>query len=213
MKKNGLLVATILVVIVIAGVYRFNVTNDDIYVKQVDGQVVPYSESGDKVMLHLFSFNTDNRWLVDLPESEVKVALTEVDSNGPYPLAKGHYRDGEERGVIGLDYSKITPLNFTSDSDNMMFVAPFSVSNQGSGLFWYLGFFQLDIKKALVKQMDSLFIGDRVRIEHVKTDEPFDVSSSIVIGYLGHNDSQSMAEIPEKEVNRTIKVSTQGFSE
>ncbi len=36
---------TLIAFILILGIYRFNFTNDDIYVEQPNGQVVPYEQS------------------------------------------------------------------------------------------------------------------------------------------------------------------------
>lgn len=43
--KILIMVLTVITVILVAGIYRFNFTNDDIYVLQEDGKVVSYAQS------------------------------------------------------------------------------------------------------------------------------------------------------------------------
>lgn len=212
MKKLGLLVLLLLITVVLAGIYRFNVTNDDIYVEQSDGQVVKYDAiDNKKVMLTLFGVETDNQWRITLPhsyqaQSQVAVTLTDIRQDSVPPVAIGNYRDGEEVGQVAVDYSKITPLNLSNRDDQMVFVVPFTVSNQGSGVFYYLGLFNLNTKQWRMEQLDTLFIGDRVVIESLATDEPFDVSSRLSLRYLEHGEGQSMAERANKTVDQFIKV-------
>jgi hypothetical protein len=51
MKKTGLFfigtLGLIAILIAAAGVYKFNFTNDDIYIEQKDGTVVPYESLDD----------------------------------------------------------------------------------------------------------------------------------------------------------------------
>jgi len=179
---------------------------------QIGNNKVTDASKQDQVMLKLFSLKTDQAWLIEVPETEAKAALTKLSADSDNYLASGDYSYQEERGTVELDYSKITPLPVGDASQNMIFVAPFFVSNQGSGLFWYLGMFQLDIDSARVAQLDSLFLGDRIKIQSLSTDEPFDVSSAIKIKFLQHGENQSMSEVQQQLTEKIIKVSKAGFS-
>jgi len=44
LKKLLFIVVMIMIVILLAGIYRFNFTNDDIYVRTVQGKVLPIDE-------------------------------------------------------------------------------------------------------------------------------------------------------------------------
>lgn len=135
-KKILILIFIVITLIVGVGIVRFNFTNDDIYVVQMDGQIVPIDTSTDtNVMLTLFSFKTDNYWQIQLPESEAKATLTDIKKYDDLHLAVGEYQDGEEYGLVSVNYSKITTLSFSNFDDEMIFAVPFSVSNQGSGVF------------------------------------------------------------------------------
>ena len=203
--------------VILAGIYRFNFTHDDLYVVQEDGSVVPLDEDIDRVMLTLFSIKTHEGWSIKLPESQsqpqAEARLTRVDLSGDRRFASGDYQDGPERGSVRLDYMKMLTLNYAGDADQMLFVAPFFVSNQGSGVFAYLGLFNLNHKRGDIVQLDSVFIGDRIEIRDLQVEEPLDVTSSVSLSYLTHGDEQSMAEAPAKQVTKLIKVTPSGFSE
>jgi len=98
----------------------------------------------------------------------------------------------------------------------MVFVVPFAVSNQGTGIFWYLGLFILNTNTDDIRQIDTLFIGDRITVNSLKTIEKFDVTPSLELSYLTHhshqNQQQSMSKIPRKEVALRINISLAGFS-
>ena len=65
-----------------------------------------------------------------LPDSKAKAPLTDLREYNGLHLATGKYQDGDECGTVSLDYYKITPLNLGNVEDEMIFSAPFSVSNQ-----------------------------------------------------------------------------------
>ncbi|MGF1902476.1 hypothetical protein [Aliivibrio sifiae] len=217
-RKIVLVILTVVLLVIVAGVYRFNFTNDDIYVVQTDDKVIPFDTTSNldfknNVMLTLFSFDTDDYWQIQLPDSKVKVSLTELTEYDDVHLATGKYQNGDEHGLVSLDYYKITPLNLGNIGDEMVFSAPFSVTNQGTGNFWYLGLFNLNAKTGEIEQIDTLFLGDRIKLEELETDEPFDVTSSLHATYFEHSQEQSMAEAPSKKVEQLIKVSIEGFQD
>lgn len=213
MKKIVCLIATIIALVIAAGIYRFNFTNDDIYVVKAEGETSSFKEGDNNVMLTLFGLQTDNYWRIQLPDSDVKVVLTELRDDHDSHVAVGKYQDGEEYGLISLVYANITTLNLGDISEQFTFAAPFVVSNQGSGVFWYIGLFQLNLTTAEIKQLDTFFLGDRIKLGELRTDEPFDVTSNLYVKYLKHNESQSMAEKPNETVEQYIKVAIGGFSE
>jgi len=81
-----------------------------------------------------------------VPQTDVRVKIL--------PDKLSHYKDGYERGVVKGDFGKIKHFkNIT--------LLPFVVSNQGSGVFYYIAVFE---KK---KHKKSFFIGDRIVIEEI----------------------------------------------
>lgn len=206
-RKIILVILTGILFVVAAGIYRFDVTNDDIYVEKTESNL----STKNNVMLTLFSFDIDDYWQIQLPNSEARANLTELREYDGFHFATGKYQNGDERGSVNVDYYKITPLHLGDIEDEMVFSVPFSVSNQGSGVFWYLGLFKLDTDSGEVVQIDTFFLGDRIKIDEMKTDEPFDVTSSLHVTYFEHSQEQSMAEAPSKKIEQFIKVSIQGF--
>lgn len=128
----------VILAILAAGIYRFNMTNDDIYMVMEDGKVMQYDEAmaqektqaqtnevevvtplevkpvanASEVMLKLFSLNTANPFEITLPEGGKSVALTHFIKIKQTEFAMGDYQDGEVKGRVLLDYLRITPLNF-----------------------------------------------------------------------------------------------------
>ncbi|WP_239928718.1 hypothetical protein [Photobacterium sanguinicancri] len=207
--KIILLLVGISCVVLAAGIYRFNFTNDDIY---VDGKPVSVAmKENSRVMRMLFSFQTDKYWQIELPDSKLKIPLMELKEYNGHHFAVGEYQFGQERGVVSVDYPRITVLNFTYVQDEMIFAVPFSVSNQGSGVHWYIGLYNMNTKYGDIQQIDSLFVGDRIVINEMNTDEPFDVTSSIRLAYFSHGPAQSMADDPSVNTTKLIKVTPKGF--
>ncbi|MGR6839568.1 hypothetical protein ACU5DF_10830 [Aliivibrio wodanis] len=206
-RKIVVVILTGILFVVAAGIYRFNVTNDDIYVEKTESNLSPKNN----VMLTLFSFDIDDYWQIQLPNSEAKANLTELREYDGFHFATGKYQNGDEHGSVNVDFYKITPLHLGDIEDEMVFSVPFSVSNQGTGNFWYLGLFNLNTKTGEIEQIDTFFLGDRIKIDELKTDEPFDVTSSLHVTYFEHSQKQSMAEAPSEKVEQFIKVSIQGF--
>ncbi|MFB2647976.1 hypothetical protein [Shewanella mangrovisoli] len=248
--------ATVLVLsILAAGIYRFNMTNDDIYMVMEDGQVLQYDEAmaqadakakakeaalssnedaiesvvpsevkpvanASEVMLKLFSLNTANPFEVKLPDSQLPVVLTHFIKIKQTEFALGDYQQGEEKGRVLLDYLRITPLNFDpalepdTQSDaplqddpkqqTMPFVAPYIVTNQGSGVFWYLGLFSLDYAQNRLVHLGSVFIGDRIEVDSIEPVYPFEAPFKVAITYRDRAADQPMAEEPN--VAKTLEV-------
>ncbi|MCG9963728.1 hypothetical protein [Shewanella cutis] len=248
--------ATVLVLAILAvGVYRFNMTNDDIYMVMEDGQVLQYDEAmakadakaqakeaqfasredaiesvvpsevkpvvnASEVMLKLFSLNTANPFEVSLPDSHKAVVLTHFINVKQTEFAIGDYQDGEAKGRVLLDYLRITPLNFDpalepdTQSDaplqddpqqqTMPFVAPFIVTNQGSGVFWYLGLFSLDYGHNRLQQLGSVFIGDRIEVDNIEPVYPFEAPFKVAVTYRERAADQPMTTPPS--VIKTLEI-------
>ncbi|QIR15658.1 hypothetical protein [Shewanella aestuarii] len=169
----------------------------------------------DDVMLALFSFQTDKQWQIQLPESPANkpifVPLTELKRADNIHLAIGHYQDAFDSGSVALDYSKITPINLGNPEQEMLFAAPFAVSNQGSGNFWYLGLFRLNNQTAHISHLDSMLLGDRIKLNTIGIPDPLHVSQ-LKISYWQHGEQQAMAEVPNQLVEQNIAVSFTGLT-
>lgn len=198
------------VLIAAAGIYRFNFTSDDIYLVTQDGSVVPH-DSTKNHLANLLPLDEKIKgdFLVKLPEtsSDIQVALTSFSLNGKLKLASGKYSDGEVRGDIMLDYNRIFPLQLPDEGALTSFVAPFAVTTQGSGVFWYLGLFCLDHHTGRIRHLESEFIGDRIKIDNIDVVEPFVAPYQIQLSYRDRSEALAMAQEPDVTRERKYSVS------
>ena len=217
MKTIKILATTILIIIIIiaiAGIIKFNFINDDIYIRNGDGTIEKYDEAKhgngsyhSKVMLKLFNIKTPNDFIIHIPESEMTCKLNEFIMIDSTEMIKGNYTDGVEKGIVVLDNLKITTLNINESKDKNYFIAPFFVSNQGTGVFYYLGLFALDTKEMTVNHIDSYLLGDRIKILSLNSD-----GNKVHTKFKKHSIKQAMAEEPNEEKDIVIKVTAKGFS-
>lgn len=252
--------ATVVVLgILAAGIYRFNMTNDDVFMVVEDGRVMPFDDAmalenakaqanrvdinetdlvvpseikpvanASEVMLKLFTLNTANPFEVHLPEGHKPVALTHFIKVKQTEFAIGDYQDGDVKGRVLLDYMRITPLNFDPalepdtqsnapiqldlNAQTMPFVAPFIVTTQGSGVFWYLGLFNLDYEHSSLKHLGSVLIGDRIEVDNVEPVYPFESPYKIAVTYRDRAPNEPMSENPEIVKTLELTVTETGIN-
>ncbi|MFM2643140.1 hypothetical protein AAFX33_18515 [Vibrio chagasii] len=196
-----------LVVVVVAGVYRFSLTDEEILAKFPSSQV-----SYDTVVETVFDLKTTNPWTIKVPETNAYAFINEV--NDAKSLASGRYDSGVERGVVTVDTQKLLGVEL---GDTNIFVAPMWVSNQGSGVFYYLGLFKHDQQRSRVVLVDQLFLGDRVEIQTLEVAQP-DVTQAKgkrngegFIGFTQHSAEQSFVEAPSEKVLMSFSFDTQSI--
>jgi len=143
------------------------------------------------VMLNLFSIKTSNDFTIKIPETDTYCKMTQIISNDTIHLVKGDYKEGEVRGEVYIDYTKIVALNQTSGNESLMTI-PFSISNQGSGIFTYVGLFNLNNKSGQIKHLDSKFLGDRINLESIE----YDGNHLVQVKMKVHSKEQSMSQTP-----------------
>jgi hypothetical protein len=216
MKKSIYVLVGLILAILLAGIIRFNFTNDDIYVENGAGNVVKYErDQRDKidyqseVMLKLFSIKTADDLVIsipisDTPPTKAAVRLTSfADFGTARGVAQGDYAAGEERGQVIFYYMKITTVHLGDPSEKIYFVAPFSVSNQGSGVFYYIGLFVQDINKMNIRHLASHYIGDRIKVMNI---ENFD--EQITVSFITRTADTSYADKPDQSQFLTLTVTT-----
>ena len=200
----------LLITVIIAGVYRFSLTDEEIYQKQ--GRAIPTavkeapSLPEKSVMRQLFSLKSAQPWHIQLPDTDIMVELNDFDGKHENKRAVGSYVNGVEKGQIAVNYFKLLPINIGDPSQQMTFTVPYTVSNQGSGVFHYVGLFRLHHASKHIEQLDSLFLGDRIKLDNIEIDAPFDVTGSIIAHYHTHTTEQAMNEKPNQAISLTIKV-------
>ncbi|WP_434360193.1 hypothetical protein NF212_07310 [Parasalinivibrio latis] len=163
------------------------------------------------VMKTLFSVDTYHPWLVDLPDTSLKIPLTELHGFGKHGFASGRYEDGAERGTVNIAYPDIFALKLGDPAREMYFTVPYSISNQGSGIFWYLGLFRYDNGFKAVNQIDWVYLGDRIAWHAVRSTSLGPNWLKLQFSWLDHADYQSLSENPNHLVTRVVDVSPHGF--
>ncbi|NAZ71897.1 hypothetical protein [Vibrio toranzoniae] len=196
-----------LVVVILAGVYRFSLSDEEILAKFPSSQV-----SYDPVVETVFDLKTTNPWTIKVPETNAYAFINEIDA--PKAIAFGRYDSGVERGVATVDTKSLAAVML---GEANFFVAPMWISNQGSGVFYYLGLFKHDQQRSRVVLVDQLFLGDRVKIQTLDvTQQPDSKSQNKLtgqgfIGFTQHSVEQSFAETPSEKVLMSFSFDTQSI--
>lgn len=193
--------------VVAAGIYRFNFTQDDLYYRTPSGEVVTLDEwearqaAGDDVMRRLFSIADGGPLALRLPERDQAVPLTRFEPEGEFTRAVGEYSLGPERGRVVMDVTKMRALSLERGGRHYLAV-PFSVSNQGSGVFHYLALLEHDADRRRVRHVDSVLLGDRVVIESL---EPTPDGRRLVVSVVSRFPGDGDAGMPD---TREIAIET-----
>ncbi|MEZ8100680.1 hypothetical protein [Vibrio bivalvicida] len=186
-----LLIPIVLLIIVsVAGVYRFSLSDEEILAK-FPSQV----SQTDPVMQTVFSIKTANPWTVKIPESS---AFTFIDDMEQLPIVKGTYEDGAERGVVS------TNTDFNIQVNETTYVSPFAVSNQGSGTFYYLVVSKYDEFRQRMVTKGATYLGDRIRVQELSVG-----GSMVTVKLLERDEHQAMSEEPSKLTTILFKVTEQ----
>ncbi|MDN3697096.1 MULTISPECIES: hypothetical protein [Vibrio] len=185
----------LLIIVVIGGVYRFSLSDEEILAKYPSSAV-----SFDPVVKAVFDLKSVNPWTIEVPETSAFSFIDELDSE--QYIAYGHYDSGLERGTVRVDIGKVLPV---PQVDYAAYLAPMSVSNQGSGVFYYLALFKFDTQRSRVVLADSLYVGDRISITSLTAIE----EGSIELQYLDRTDDSAMADTPTVEKKQRVVISGQ----
>ncbi|WP_070969320.1 hypothetical protein [Vibrio sonorensis] len=169
----------LLVVVVIAGVYRFSLSDEEIMHK------FHAPVASNPIVAQLFQLQTPNPWTISVPDTHAFAFIDKYDSEKS--MATGGYDDGQVRGKVTVDTRFLTPI------DKHAFAGVMSISNQGTGLFYYLATFTFDSQRQRLVVADTQFIGDRVIIEDVMVNEKI-----IAVESLQRDEDQPMSEAPQR---------------
>ncbi|TMX42917.1 hypothetical protein DA096_02670 [Vibrio rotiferianus] len=180
----------LLAIVVIAGIYRFSLSDEDIMAKFPQTQ--PQANS---IVAEVLGIQSRNPWTVQVPEQGAVTFLDEWDKE--HGLLKGQYDAGATKGEV------LVPTEFIAQRDingTPWIIAPVIVTTQGSGAFYYLGLFKFDAVPSRVVLLNSVFLGDRIKISSLEWVSDMKVSLS----YLEHGKEQSLAEQPNQLISATI---------
>ncbi|NOH48293.1 MULTISPECIES: hypothetical protein [Vibrio] len=180
----------LLAIVVIAGIYRFSLSDEDIMEK------FPQTQSqANSIVAEVLGIQSRNPWTVQVPEQGAVTFLDEWDKE--HGLLKGQYDAGATKGEV------LVPTEFIAQRDingTPWIIAPVIVTTQGSGAFYYLGLFKFDAVPSRVVLLNSVFLGDRIKISSLEWVSDTKVSLS----YLEHGKEQALAEQPNQLISATI---------
>ncbi|MCG9596137.1 hypothetical protein L1D15_05295 [Vibrio sp. Isolate25] len=142
----------LLIVVTIAGLYRFSLSDEEIMAKFPN-----QAASSDAVMHSVFGISTTNPWTVKVPDSQAYSFMKKLDPETG--LASGTYEDGAERGTITVNTKQMVQVTPT------LLASILTVSNQGSGVFYYLATFHYDEFRKRMISREAQFLGDRIVVE------------------------------------------------
>ncbi|PFG58403.1 hypothetical protein ATG66_0953 [Vibrio sp. ES.051] len=181
----------LLVVVVVAGVYRFNLSDEEIMAKFPQVEI-----HTNAIVQEVLGISSRNPWTLQVPEQGAVTFLEEWDKDNGYLI--GQYDAGATQGQV------IVPTAFIAQreiSDIHWITAPMIVSTQGSGAFYYVGLFKFDPVPSRVVLVDSIFVGDRIKLNQLAWRD--DVT--ITFSYLAHGEEQAMAEVPNQLKSAILK--------
>lgn len=142
-----------------------------------------------------------------IPEENKRIHFTKTAGNKNANYISGRYQIGKDRGEVIMDTSLITRISKSAYVRNdIYFTAPFFVSNQGSGIFSYVGLFEYNRITDHFEHLDSYYLGDRVKNIELK-----DKIQTLEVKYSDYSQRQSFAETPEKEVCLQLVIQNKKF--
>lgn len=161
----------------------------------------------DGTMLHgdcrLAARSWNSIFLMTLPDSDKKISLVATAGDG---IADQPYRDEAERGKIDLYTAKLMAVSKVGTNRGETYVAaPFTVENQGSGLFWYIGLFRKDMD--VFTLVDSRFLGDRIA-DVALTDQ----IQMVEVTFKDHAPGQPFSEPPARAKRLRFTASRTGLA-
>lgn len=181
----------LLAVVIIAGIYRFSLSDDEIMAKFPQAQA-----QSNSIVAEVLGIQSRNPWTVQVPEQGAVTFLDEWDKE--HGFLKGQYDAGAAKGEVLVPTEFIAQRNV---SETPWIVAPVIVTTQGSGAFYYIGLFKFDAVPSRVVLLNSVFIGDRIKMSSLK----WNSDTQISLSYLQHGEDQAMAEQPNQLITTTLK--------
>jgi len=133
---------------------------------------------------------------INIPETNLTVQIKQNDQS----VLSAEFQDEGTNGAIILDVEKLTLIA------GPLFLMPFSINTDGSGVFEYVGLFGL--KDQALIHIDSKFLGDRIRITGINSKllNPDIDSYQTTISYLTHTPEQSLSEEPTQATSFTLNI-------
>ncbi|WP_319534418.1 hypothetical protein [uncultured Vibrio sp.] len=181
-----LIPVVLLITVIVAGVYRFSLSDDEILAKFPSREV-----QSNSIILDVLNIKSSNPWTIQIPEQNAVSFIDDWDKELGYLI--GQYDADSTRGKVLLPTEYIVQRQINQEP---WIVAPMIVTTQGTGTFYYIGLFKFDALPSRVILLDSVFIGDRIKFHQLEWRDDTIIEAS----YLTHDVNQAMSE-PPKQLN------------
>jgi len=175
----------LLIVVAVAGVYRFSLSDEEILAKFPKSNV-----QIDTIAQQVFGLRLTNPITVPVPDTHSVAFMERWDKEQRWIL--GDYDTGSERGTVAFN----TELLMTLDTDKHIYVSIVTISNQGSGVFHYLALFKFDELRSRMVMVQSQLLGDRIKVQSIEQR-----NNKIEAMLLTHTKNQSFSEPPTQSVS------------
>ena len=180
----------LLIIVTIAGIYRFSLSDEEILAK-----FPQQASQQDSVVASVFGLRTPNPWTVKVPDSSEFTFIEKIESE---QYALGQYANGEERGTVTFDLERMTKV------DASTYAGVLTVSNQGSGVFYYLALSKYDEFRQRMVTKEAVLLGDRIKVNQVAMK-----GQLISVELLERDENQAMAQEPTKLTTILFQVTEQ----
>ncbi len=134
-----------------------------------------------------------------IPETD-SVTIILASINPVDTISTFSYYNDMERGKVFFNQRKVFPIK------SPYFVIPFHLSNQGSGVFNYLGLFKTDEKNGRPIHLESYFLGDRIQNIGLAAME-----NQLVVNYISHGEEQSLSDTPNVKNTLILEIDNGRF--
>lgn len=124
--------------------------------------------------------------------TSVTLSLVSPTAKRDYPMGRFTTEDGVNGSLFAQD-------DFVTEEWNGKRAVPIAVDMGGTGTFYYLAI--LNVANGTVSHINSLPIGDRIRVRNVKSE-----GEKVTVEYLVHDRGQAMAEIPRVETSAVFDI-------
>lgn len=174
----------LLVLVVVAGVYRFSLSNEEILAK-----FPTRTKVADPIVSQLFDLKVYAPLTIALPESFAFALVERWDESQRYVL--GDYDSGQERGIVALDTR--TLIKLSQYSQRYGYAGVIGVSDQSSAVMHYLALFEYDAQRQRMMMSDTQWLGKSIVVESLtQKDDQLNVSLRT------HAENQPSSDAPIK---------------
>jgi hypothetical protein len=183
----------LLVIVVVAGVYRFSLSDQEIMAKFPTSTI-----KQDPIAQAVFGLDVPNPITVPVPETPSFAFMESWDEQQRW--VGGTYDSGSERGSVALDTQLMLKLEGFEEQHGYLSVI--RVSNQGSGVFNYLALFKYDSLRSRMVMVSSQLLGDRVDVQSLVQN-----GGNVTVTLLSHENNVAFSEAATESVSILFSIS------